>query len=326
MLDKIWAAFFLVAFVAALVQAIFLGHLEVFRQMVGATFDLAKSSFEIALGLTGVMCLWLGFMRLGEKGGAVEWLACLFRPLLRRLFPGIPPDHPAMGSIVMNMAANMLGLDNAATPLGLKAMKELQALNPNPEEASDAQILFLVINTSSVTLIPVTIFTYRAQQGAADPTDVFIPILIATFCSTLMGIVVTALIQKLRLRDPIVLAYLGGMTLLVAGIVVYFLGLEQAAIEEQSAFLANFIIFSVIIVFLIAAIRKGVPLFETLWEGLEKASRWLSRSSPTSSECWSPSACFGPAGRLISCSRAFGSRSAQPGSTPASSMRSPQPS
>jgi len=192
MLNKIWTGFFFAAFLAAVVQAVFLGNPGVWQAMVAATFDLSRTAFEIALGLTGIMCLWLGIMRVGEHGGAVDCLARLFGPLLRRLFPGIPAGHPASGSIVMNMAANMLGLDNAATPLGLKAMRELQEFNTTPDRASNEQILFLVINTSAVTLIPITIFTYRAQLGAVDPTDIFIPILIATFCSTLAGLLVTA--------------------------------------------------------------------------------------------------------------------------------------
>ena len=270
MLNRIWSGFFFVAFLAAVVQSLFLGKPDVWQAMVAATFELAETAFKIALGLTGVMCLWLGIMRVGEQGGAVELLARLFGPLLRRLFPGIPAGHPATGSIVMNMAANMLGLDNAATPLGLKAMRELQECNPQPDRASNEQILFLVINTSAVTLIPVTIFTYRAQLGAADPTDIFIPILIATFCSTLTGLIVTALVQRLRLWDPVILAYLGGMTALVASLVFYFTGLEREVMETHSARLANFLIFSVIIAFLLAAARRRVPLYETFVEGAKE--------------------------------------------------------
>ena len=270
MLNKIWAFFFFAAFAAALVQSLLLGNVGVWQEMVGATFRLSRTAFEIALGLTGVMCLWLGIMRLGEKGGAVDFLARLFRPLLVRLFPSIPADHPAFGSMVMNMAANMLGLDNAATPLGLKAMRELQELNPDQETASDAQILFLVINTSAVTIIPVTIFTYRAQLGAADPTDIFIPILIATYCSTLVGLLVTGLIQRLRLFDPVILAYLGGMTALIAGVVVYFARLPREAVESQSAVFANFLIFAVIIAFMAAAARRRVPLYETFVDGAKE--------------------------------------------------------
>lgn len=269
MLNGIWAAFFLVAFLAALGQAV-AGRPDVFRDVLGAAFDSAKTGFEIALGLTGVMCLWLGIMRVGEKGGVMEAIARLFRPLLLRLFPGVPAGHPAHGAIVMNISANMLGLDNAATPLGLKAMKELQTLNDQAERATDAMIMFLMINVSSVTLLPVTIFTYRAQLGAVDPTDVFVPILIATYCSTLCGLLVTAAVQKLRLGQPVVLAYLGGMTLLIGGLVAYFASLDAAAVERQSAVLANFLILLVIAAFLTAGLRKRVPVFETFVEGAKE--------------------------------------------------------
>ncbi len=267
MLNKIWGSFFIIAFAVGLGRWLLLGEAQVWAEMVSATFDMAKTGFEIALGLTGVMCLWLGIMKLGEKGGAVDFLAWAFGPLMRRLFPGIPDGHPATGSIVMNMAANMLGLDNAATPLGLKAMGELQELNPDKETASNDQILFLVINTSAVTLIPITIFVYRAQMGAADPTDVFIPLIIATFCSTMVGLTVTATIQKLRLWDPVILAYLGGMTLLIGALVFHFSRLDREAIDYQSSLLSNFAIFGVIITFLLLAMRKGVPLYETFVEG-----------------------------------------------------------
>ncbi len=270
MLNKIWGAFFFVAFAMALVQWLVFGQQEVWAEMVTAAFDMSKTGFEIALYLTGVMCLWLGVMRVGEKGGAVELLAKAFAPLLRRLFPGIPEGHPATGSIVMNMAANMLGLDNAATPLGLKAMKELQSLNPSAEEASDDQVLFMVINTSAVILIPTTIFVYRAQMGAADPTDVFIPILIATFCSTLAGLIATSFFQPLRLRDPVVVAYLGGMTAVVAGMIVYFASLEREVMERQSSLVSNLLVFSVIVGFLALAARSRVPLYETFVDGAKE--------------------------------------------------------
>ncbi|MBW3672320.1 MAG: hypothetical protein KY432_11690 [Acidobacteria bacterium] len=270
MLNKIWGGFFLVAFVVALGRWIFQGHAAVWAEMVAAAFEMATVGFEIALGLTGVMCLWLGIMKLGERGGAVDILARLFGPLLRRLFPGIPEGHPAMGSIIMNMAANMLGLDNAATPLGLKAMKELQTLNPEPETATNDQILFLVINTSAVTLIPVTIFVYRAQMGAADPTDVFIPLLVATFCSTMTGLIVTSFFQKLRLWDPVVLAYLGGFTAFIVAIVIYFANLPQQLMESQTALISNFLIFTVIIAFLSLAAWKREPVFETFVEGAKE--------------------------------------------------------
>lgn len=267
MLNKVWGAFFLVAFAVGLGKSIFFGDFGVWAAMVSAAFDMAKVGFEIALGLTGVMCLWLGVMRLGEKGGAVDLMARGFGPLLRRLFPGIPEGHPAMGSIVMNMAANMLGLDNAATPLGLKAMGELQQLNPEPDEASNDQILFLVLNTSAVTIIPATIFVYRAQMGAADPTDIFIPALIATFCSTIVGLVVTASVQRLRLWDPVILAYLGGLTMLVLGMILYFSNLDREAMELQSSVLSNFLIFSVIVSFVFLAARRGQPLYDVFVDG-----------------------------------------------------------
>ncbi len=268
MLNKIWGSFFFVAFLVAMGRWLLQGEYEVWAAMVSATFDMAKTAFEIALGLTGVMCLWLGIMKLGEKGGAVDLLAQAFGPLLRRLFPDIPDGHPAIGSIVMNMAANMLGLDNAATPLGLKAMSELQELNPDKDTATNDQILFLVINTSAVTLIPMTIFTYRAQLGAADPTDVFIPLIIATYCSTLVGLVVTATVQRLRLLDPVVLAYLGAMTAgcRLVGLLL-FAASPARSMERQSSLLSNFTIFAVIIAFLVLAARRRVPLYETFVEG-----------------------------------------------------------
>lgn len=280
MLNWIWGAFFLIAFAVALVKWLVFGDAAVWTALIESTFDSAETGFTIALGLTGVMCLWLGIMRLGEEGGALDWVARAFRPLLRRLFPGIPDDHPAIGSIVMNMAANALGLDNAATPLGLKAMEELQELNPDKETASDDQILFLVINTSAVTVIPVTIMTYRAQLGAANPTDVFIPLLIATFCSTMVGLLVTATVQRLRLRDPVVLAYLGGMTALVIGMVAYFQSLDQATLERQSAAISGFAIFSVIVVFLGMAMRKRVPVYESFVEGAKEGFQVAIRIIP----------------------------------------------
>ncbi len=273
MLNKIWAGFFLIGFLAACVQAIFFGQTDVFQKIVASTFDMSKTGFEIALGLTGIMCFWLGILRLGEAGGAVEVITRLFRPLFRKLFPSIPPGHPAEGSIVMNMAANVLGLDNSATPIGLKAMSEMQELNPDKDRASDDQILFLVINTSSVTLLPVTIFTYRAQMGAADPTDVFLPILIATFCSTLAGLLVTALVQGRNLLDRVILGYLGGMTLVIAGLVIYFGRLEQQAMETQSALFANILIFSVIVGFLVAALMRRVAVYEVFVEGAKDGFR-----------------------------------------------------
>lgn len=267
MLNRIWTAFFFVAFTAALGQWLLLGNAGVWQDIVGSTFEMSRTAFEVALGLTGVMTLWLGIMRVGEQGGAVELLARAFRPLLRRLFPGVPEHHPAEGAMVMNMAANMLGLDNAATPLGLKAMRELQTLNPSEDTASNEQILFLVINTSAVTVVPVTIFTYRAQQGASDPTDVFLPLLIATFCSTIAGLLVTSAVQKLRLWQPVVLAYLGGLTALVGGLVLYFSRLPREAMEAQSALVANLLIFGLIIAFFALAVRRRLNLYEAFIDG-----------------------------------------------------------
>jgi spore maturation protein SpmA len=254
-----------------------LGDAAVWAAMVSSAFTMARTAFEIALGLTGMMCLWLGLMRLGEKGGAVELIARAFTPLLSRLFPGVPAGHPAIGAMIMNLSANMLGLDNAATPLGIKAMKELQTLNPEPERATDAQILFLVLNTACFTLVPASIFVYRAQLGAADPTDVFLPVLIATYCSTLVGLLVTGAVQRLRLWDPVVLAYLGGMTAAVAGLLLYFGRLERAELERQSSLLSNFLIFAIIVAFVALAFRRKEPVYDTFVggakEGFEVAVR-----------------------------------------------------
>lgn len=270
MLNAIWAAFFLAAFLAGLHQWLVLGDAQVWARMVASAFDMAKTAFEVSLGLTGVMCLWLGVMKLGERGGAVAILGRAVDPLFRRLFPGIPPGHPASASIVMNMAANMLGLDNAATPLGLKAMRELQQLNPSEDTASNDQILFLVVNTSAVTIVPVAIFTYRTQMGASDPTDVFIPLLIATYCSTLAGLLVTAWVQKLRLHDPVVLAYLGGLTAFVGLVVAHFARLDRSALEQQSALASNLLIFSLILSFVTLAFVRRVPVYEAFVEGAKE--------------------------------------------------------
>ena len=270
MLNAIWIGFFLAAFAIGLGKLLFLGQADAFPLMMKAAFDSSKTGFEIALGLTGVMTLWLGVMKIGEKAGFLDFLTRLLAPLFRRLMPDVPPGHPALGSITMNMAANMLGLDNAATPMGLKAMRELQTLNPTPDTASNAQILFLVLNASSVTLLPVTIFTYRAQLGAADPTDVFIPILLATYCSTLVGLVSVALIQKINLLDRVVLAYLGVITAGVAGLVAYFASLDAAAMRAQSALLSNFLLFSLLVAFLLGALVKKVNAYEAFIEGAKE--------------------------------------------------------
>ena len=267
MLNWIWAGFFFVAFLGGLFRWLVLGEPGVWAAMVGSSFDMAKTGFEISIGLTGVMCLWLGIMRIGEKGGAVTLLARAFDPLLRRLFPGVPPAHPAGASIVMNLSANVLGLDNAATPLGLKAMKELQEINPHPDTASDDQIMFLVINASAVTVIPTAIMTYRAQLGAKDPTDVFLPLLIATFCSTMTGILVTARVQRLRLLNAVTLGYFGSATLVIGLMAAYFGRLDKATLERQTSIFANLVIFSLITGFILLAVKKGVAVYETFVEG-----------------------------------------------------------
>lgn len=267
MLNWIWAAFFFVAFAAALAHAALSRDPEPLRAVVASLFDSSKTGFEIALGLTGVMSLWLGLMRVGEKGGVVEGIARAAGPLFRRLFPGIPDGHPASGAIVMNLSANVLGLDNAATPLGLKAMKELQTLNPEPDRATNDMIMFMVINASSVTLLPVTIFTFRAQLGAADPTDVFVPILIATWCSTMAGLLVTAAIQKVSLWNRVMIGWLVLLTALVGGLVAYFSRLSPEQVGPQSGLLANVLLLSVIVLFLGAGAARKVPLYETFIEG-----------------------------------------------------------
>jgi spore maturation protein SpmA len=270
MLNWIWAAFFFVAFAAAIARVVVTRDPEALRAVVASLFDSSKTGFEIAIGLTGVMSLWLGLMRVGEKGGVVEGIARAAGPLFRRLFPGIPDGHPASGAIVMNLSANVLGLDNAATPLGLKAMGELQTLNPEPDRATNDMIMFMVINASSVTLLPVTIFTFRAQLGAADPTDVFVPILIATWCSTMAGLLVTAAIQKINLWNRVVMGWLVLLTAVVGGLVAYFSRLPADAVGPQSALVANGLLMSVIVLFLAAGARKRVPLYETFVEGAKE--------------------------------------------------------
>lgn len=266
-LSYIWVGFFLLAFVVALIKLIFLNDMAVFPAMLTSTFDSAKDGFEISLYLTGVMSLWLGLMKIGEKGGMVSILSRLVGPFFSRLFPGVPKDHPANGSIIMNFSANILGLDNAATPLGLKAMKELQELNPDQDTASDAQITFLVLNASGLTVIPLAIMADRASVGSVNPTSIFIPILIATFCSTIVGLLYLAIRQRLRLLDPVILAYAGGATLLVSLAVLYFLSLSPDQLQQQSSLISSLIIISIIISFLALGLRKKVNLFETFIEG-----------------------------------------------------------
>lgn len=268
MLNILWIGFFAVAFGAAVVQFIG-GDVAIFGTVMQAAFAASKTGFEVALGLTGVMCLWLGVMKVGERAGFLDLLGRALAPLFARLFPEVPRGHPALGSITMNMAANVMGLDNAATPMGLKAMRELQGLNPSQDTASNAQILFLVLNASSVTLLPVTIFTYRAQMGAQDPTDVFIPILMATYCSTLAGFLFIALVQRIRL-DGVVLAWVGGISALVGGLAWYFARLPAEAMALQSSALTNFLLLFLVLVFLLGAAWKRVNAYEAFIDGAKE--------------------------------------------------------
>jgi spore maturation protein SpmA len=270
MLNIIWLSFFFIAFITGLYRLFFLGDVGVFNDITLATFSLSKTAFEIALGLTGVLCFWMGIMKIGEKSGFIELLTRFLNPLLKRLMPDVPNNHPAFGSMVMNLSANMLGLDNAATPLGIRTMQHLQELNPLKDTASNAQILFLVINTSAVTLFPLTIFTYRAQMGAANPTDVFIPILIATYASTIAGLIAVASVQRIKLYDPIILAYLGGFSALIMAILMYFSQLEQSVMQQQSALVSNLIIFTLIVTFMAGAVKKRINVYESFIEGAKE--------------------------------------------------------
>jgi len=269
-LNYIWIAFFLIAFAVGLIRLIILGDATIFPDMMAATFDMAKTGFEISLGLTGVMTLWMGLMKVGEEGGIVRLMSRAVGPLFSRLFPEIPKDHPANGSIMMNIAANMLGLDNAATPLGLKAMSQLQELNRNKDTASNAMIMFLVLNASGLTIIPISIMVYRTQLGAADPSDVFIPILLATFFSTLVGITAVSLFQRINLFNKTILAYLGGFTLLVSGIIWYFSTISQEQVSTISSVAGNLILFSIIVSFILLAWLKKVNVYESFIEGAKE--------------------------------------------------------
>lgn len=269
-LNYIWIAFFLIGFIVALGQLIFAGNTQIFNDLVNSVFANAKTGFEISLGLTGVLTLWMGLMKVGEKGGMVAVLGKLFGPLFVRLFPDIPKGHPAYGSIIMNFSANMLGLDNAATPMGLKAMKEMQEVNPRKDTASNAQIMFLVLNASGLTIIPVSIIVYRTQLGAANPSDIFIPILISTFFATLVGLISVALIQKINLLDKVVIAYVGGLTALVIGIILYFNSLSKDQITAVSTFSANFFLITVIVIFIVMALRKKVNVYDAFIEGAKE--------------------------------------------------------
>ena len=269
-LNYLFIAFFLIALVVGLVKLVVLGDTEVFTAMVNATFEMAKTGFEISLGLAGVLTLWLGLMKVGERGGAINLLARVVRPFFRRIFPEVPRDHPAHGSIIMNFAANMLGLDNAATPLGLKAMQELQALNADKDTATNAQIMFLVLNTSGLTLIPISIMVYRAQLGAANQSDVFLPILLATYFSTLAGLIAVAAVQKINLFDRVVLGYLVGVTAVVAATLLYFVRLPEERVQVVSTVVANVTLFGIIAAFIALAMVRRVNVYEAFIEGAKE--------------------------------------------------------
>ena len=269
-LNVIWIGFFLVAFVVAAVKLVVFHDTQIFTAMVDSTFEMAEVAFDISLGLTGVLTLWLGLMRVGEKGGVVAALAKVVRPFFHRIFPELPRDHPVHGSMIMNFAANMLGLDNAATPLGLKAMQELQELNPVKDTASNAQIMFLVLNTSGLTLIPISIMVYRAQMGAANPSDIFLPILLTTFFSTMAGLISVAVVQRINLFDRVIVGYLGGLTAVIAGIIYYFSRLPQEQVEVVSTVVANVLLFGIITVFILMAAVRRVNVYEAFIEGAKE--------------------------------------------------------
>ncbi len=272
-LNYIWIAFFFLAFAMAVYRSLVMGEVAVWSDIMSSSFSSAATAFEISIGLTGVLALWLGLMKIGERAGVVRFFGRMISPLFCRLFPGVPKDHPAMGSVFMNVSANMLGLDNAATPLGLKAMQELQTLNPRKDTATDAMIMFLILNASGLCFIPISIMMYRSQAGAANPTDVFLPILLATFISTMVGIVALCLRQRIRLLDPVLLTWLLGMAAVIFGTVWVFSGMEGEAVERWSGFVANFLLFSVIIAFMGAGLVKRVNMYEAFIEGAREGFR-----------------------------------------------------
>ncbi|WP_462347144.1 nucleoside recognition domain-containing protein [Alloprevotella tannerae] len=279
-LNYIWIAFFLIAFIVALVKLIFFADFTVFPAIMQSTFDTSKQGFEISLGLTGVLSLWLGIMKVGEKGGVVNALARLLGPVFARLFPDVPKGHPVVGNIFMNLAANMLGLDNAATPLGLKAMEGLQELNAKKDTASNPMIMFLVLNTSGLTLIPISIMTYRFQCGAAQPTDIFVPILLATFVSTLAGIIITSLYQRINLFNRTLLLTLGGMSVFMASIVWIFSRMDAATMNIAGSTTANVLLLLIIILFILAGIRKKINVYDAFIEGAKEGFSTAVRIIP----------------------------------------------
>jgi spore maturation protein SpmA len=279
-LNYIWIAFFIIAFVVALVKLIFLGDFSVFPAMMNSTFDSSKTAFTISLGLTGVLSLWLGIMKIGERGGLVNAIARALTPVFTKLFPDIPKNHPVIGSIFMNIAANMLGLDNAATPLGLKAMEQMQELNPKKDTATNPMIMFLVLNTSGLTLIPVSIMTYRAQMGAAQPTDIFIPILLATFVATLAGIIVTSIYQKINLFNPTILLTLGGACAVVGGIIWGFSQMDNDTMNKVSTSVATILLMTIIVGFILAGVRKHINVYDAFIDGAKDGFQTAVRIIP----------------------------------------------
>ena len=266
-LNYIWVSFFILAFVIALARMVFMGDMEVFPAMMNSTFESSKTAFEISLGLTGVLSLWLGIMKIGERGGVINVLARMLSPVFSKVFPDIPKGHPVTGSIFMNMAANMLGLDNAATPLGLKAMEQLQELNTRKDTATNPMIMFLVLNTSGLTLIPVSIMVYRSQLGAAQPTDIFIPILLATFFSTIAGLIITSIYQKINLLNKVMVLTLGGMAAIVSLIIWGFGQMSKDTMNVVSTSVANILLMTIIVLFIFAGLRKKVNVYDAFIEG-----------------------------------------------------------
>ena len=269
-LNYIWIAFFAIAFLVALGETLFDGNLAIWSQIMEASFTSAEQAFKISIGLTGILSLWMGLMKIGERGGVIQFFGRLISPLFSRLFPGIPKGHPAMGSIFMNVSANMLGLDNAATPLGLKAMQELQSLDDKKDTATDAMLMFLVLNASGLCLIPIGVMMYRSQCGAANPTDVFIPIMIATFLATLVGIIALCLKQRINILDRVIISWIGGLTLFIGSVIGYLSTLPEEKVAEYSSFAANFLLFSLIIGFLAAGFRKKVNMYDSFIEGAKE--------------------------------------------------------
>ena len=278
-LNYIWIAFFVIAFTVAIIKSIFGGDIGVWSEIMNSSFSSSRTAFEISLGLTGVLSLWLGIMKIGERGGIIATFARLVSPFFSRLFPSLPKDSPIFGSIFMNFSANMLGLDNAATPLGLKAMKEMQEINTQKDKATDAMIMFLVLNTTGLTLVPISVMVYRAQMGAMNPSDVFLPILIATYISTLAGLIITCIKQRINLFDKVILSTIAVVTALIGGVLAFFMNLPQDKVSLYSTVGANSLLFSIIMLFLTAGIRKKINVYEAFIDGAKEGFKGMFRAS-----------------------------------------------